>query len=160
MFTCPEVVSLVICNDFSRQRRLVAGRGRGTTRQCLVGLNSRTRRGERLGSREGKPLSMNPVSSALLCSSVRNRTHSPCEKERLRLAGEFLLSRRIFLSLTELTDLTEHFCAQFRAHEEVAPPPTPPPQGYSLYTSLFNKKSFNKRVRYKQNLRDLITKNQ
>ena len=32
--------------------------------------------------------------------------------------------------------------------------------GYSLYTSLFNKKSFNKRVRYKQNLRDLITKNQ
>ena len=35
-----------------------------------------------------------------------------------------------------------------------------PPKGYSLYTSLFNKKSFNKRVRYKQNLRDLITKNQ
>ena len=47
----------------------------------------------------------------------------------MRLAGEFLLSRRIFLSLTELTDLTEPFGAQFRAHEEVAPPPTPPPQG-------------------------------
>jgi len=31
--------------------------------------------------------------------------------------------------LTELTELTEPFCAQFRAHEEVAPPPTPPPQG-------------------------------
>lgn len=38
--------------------------------------------------------------------------------------------------------------------------PLPLPKGYSLYTSLFNKKSFNKRVRYKQNLRDLITKNQ
>ena len=36
----------------------------------------------------------------------------------------------------------------------------PPYSPYSLYTSLFNKKSFNKRVRYKQNLRDLITKNQ
>ncbi len=32
-------------------------------------------------------------------------------------------------SLTERTEFTEHFCAQFRAHEEVAPPPTPPPQG-------------------------------
>ena len=32
-------------------------------------------------------------------------------------------------SLTELTDLTDLFGAQFRAHEEVAPPPTPPPQG-------------------------------
>ena len=32
--------------------------------------------------------------------------------------------------------------------------------GYSFYTSQFNKKSFNKRVQYKQNLRVLITKNQ
>ena len=86
MFTCLEVVSLVICNDFSRQRRLFAGRGRGTTRQCLVGLNSRTRRGKRLGSREGKPLSMSPVSSVLLCYSVRNRTF-------LRIAGEVFLSQ-------------------------------------------------------------------
>ena len=54
--------------------------------------------------------------SVHLCSSVRNRTHPPCEKKRLRFAGEFLLSRRIFLSLTDLTDLTEHFCAQFRSH--------------------------------------------
>ena len=43
--------------------------------------------------------------------------------------GHFFLSLRTFLSLTELTDLTELFCAQVRAHEEVAPPPTPPPQG-------------------------------
>ena len=49
----------------------------------------------------------NTVCSVLLCKSVRNRTH-PLDKIRpMRLAGEFLLSRRIFLSLTELTDLTE-----------------------------------------------------
>ena len=32
-------------------------------------------------------------------------------------------------SLTERTEFTEHFYAQFRAHKRVAPPPTPPPQG-------------------------------
>ena len=110
MFTCLEVVSLVICNDFSRQRRLFAGRGRGTTRQCLVGLNSRTRRGKRLGSREGKPLSMSPVSSVLLCYSVRNRTF-------LRIAGEVFLSQRTFFSLTERTEFTELFGARFEPTE-------------------------------------------
>ena len=48
----------------------------------------------------------------MFCSSVfsvRNRTF-------LRVAGEFLLSQRIFLSLTELTDFTESFCVQFRTH--------------------------------------------
>ena len=30
--------------------------------------------------------------------------------------GEFFFSRRIFFSLTELTDLTDLICAQFRAH--------------------------------------------
>ena len=110
MFTCLEVVRLVICNDFSRQRRLFAGRGRGTTRQCLVGLNSRTRRGKRLGSREGKPLSMSPVSSVLLCYSVRNRTF-------LRIAGEVFLSQRTFFSLTERTEFTELFGARFEPTE-------------------------------------------
>jgi len=43
--------------------------------------------------------------------------------------GEVFLSRWIGLSLTERTEFTELFGAQFRAHEEVAPPPTPPPQG-------------------------------
>ena len=33
------------------------------------------------------------VCSVHLCSSVRNRTHPPCEKERLRFAGEFFLSQ-------------------------------------------------------------------
>ena len=32
-------------------------------------------------------------------------------------------------SLTEHTEFTEFFGAQFRAHKRVAPPPTPPPQG-------------------------------
>ena len=49
------------------------------------------------------------VCSVLLCFSVRNRTF-------LRVDGEFHLSRRIFLSLTELTDLTEPCCAQFWSH--------------------------------------------
>ena len=66
------------------------------------------------------------VCSVLLCSSVRNRKHPLDEKMSMRFAGEFFLSRRIFLSLTEHTDLTEPFCALFRTHEEVAPPPTPP----------------------------------
>ena len=39
------------------------------------------------------------------------------------------LTRWGVFSLTERTDLTERYCAQFRAHERVAPPPTPPPQG-------------------------------
>ena len=66
---------------------------KGATRQCLGGLNSRTRRGERQGSREGKPLSMNLVSSVLLCYSVRNKTH-PLDKIRLmQVAGEFFLSQ-------------------------------------------------------------------
>ena len=56
------------------------------------------------------------VSSVLLCSSVRNRTHPLDEIITTKVAGEFLLSQRVFLSLTELTDLTEHFCALFRTH--------------------------------------------
>ena len=58
----------------------------------------------------------NTVCSVLLCKSVRKSTHPLDEIRSMRLAGEFLLSRRIFLSLTELTDLTEHICAQFRTH--------------------------------------------
>ena len=64
--------------------------------------------------------------SVLLCKSVRNITHPPCEKERLRFAGEFFLSQKIFLSLivdifslTELTDLTEPFGAPFEPTERL-----------------------------------------
>ena len=64
------------------------------------------------------------MSSVLLCFSVRNRTHTLDEKMPMRLAGEFFLSRRIFLSLTELTDFTESFCVQFRTHR------TPPAYRY------------------------------
>ena len=56
------------------------------------------------------------VCSVLLCKSVRNRTHPRYEKMSMRFAGEFFLSRRIFFSLTELTDFTESFCVQFRTH--------------------------------------------
>ena len=37
----------------------------------------------------------------------------------MRLAGEFLLSRRIFLPLTELTDLTELFHPRFELTERL-----------------------------------------
>ena len=58
--------------------------------------------------------------------------HPPCEKERLRFAGEFLLSQRIFFSLTELTDFTDPFGARFEPTERLrhtenteASPPAP-----------------------------------
>ena len=56
------------------------------------------------------------VCSVLLCKSVRNGTHPLDEIITTKVAGEFLLSQRVFLSLTELTDLTEYFCALFRTH--------------------------------------------
>ena len=45
--------------------------------------------------------------------------------------GEFLLSQRVFLSLTELTDLTEHICALFRAHRT--------PSAYRVHRALLLK---------------------
>ena len=45
-------------------------------------------------------------------SSVRKRILENCR-------GEFLLSRRVFLFLTELTDITEHFGAHFDPTERL-----------------------------------------
>ena len=59
------------------------------------------------------------VCSVHLCSSVRNRTHPRYEKMSMRFAGEFFLSRRIFLSLTELTDFTELFNQRFELTERL-----------------------------------------
>ena len=59
------------------------------------------------------------VCSVLLCYSVRNRTHPLYEMIHKQLAGEVFLSRRIFLSLTELTDLTEPFCARSERTERL-----------------------------------------
>ena len=61
----------------------------------------------------------NTVCSFLLCKSVRKSTHPLDEIRSMRLAGEFLLSRRIFLSLTELTDLTELFHPRFEPTERL-----------------------------------------
>ena len=75
------------------------------------------------------------VKSVLLCSSVRNRTS-------FRVAGEFFLSRRIFLSLTERTEFTDVFGAQFRAHRRppayrehrgLTPNPSPNGEGSSMW---------------------------
>ena len=57
--------------------------------------------------------------SVLLCSSVRNRTH-PLDKIRLmQVAGEFFLSRWEGFSLTERTEFTEVFGAQFEPTERL-----------------------------------------
>ena len=74
----------------------------------------------------------NAVCSVLLCKSVRNRMHPLVEIRPIRVAGKFLLSQRVFLSLTERTEFTEHFCARFEPTEGLrhtefteASPPTP-----------------------------------
>ena len=59
----------------------------------------------------------NAVCSVLLCFSVRKRMHPLDEKISMRFAGEFFLSRRIFLSLTECTEFTEPFGAHFELTE-------------------------------------------
>ena len=71
-------------------------------------------------------------------NTLRERKNSPATCMSL------ILSRGCVLFLTDLhrrtehtafhrdiksTDITEHYCAQFRAHERVAPPPSPSPQG-------------------------------
>ena len=68
------------------------------------------------------------VCSVHLCFSVRKRTHPRYEIRPMRLAAEFVLSQRTFFSLTELTDLTEPFCALFRSHR------TPP--AYRIHRTL------------------------
>ena len=72
------------------------------------------------------------VCSGLLCKSVRKRTHPLYEMTHKQHAGEVFLSRWGGLSLTELTELTEPFCAQFRAHR------TPP--AYRVHRALLLKK--------------------
>ena len=74
----------------------------------------------------------NAVCSVHLCFSVRKRTHPLDEIITTKVAGEFLLSQRVFLSLTELTDLTELIHQRFDPTERLrhtefteASPPTP-----------------------------------
>ena len=71
------------------------------------------------------------VCSVLLCNSVRKRTHPLYEMTHKQLAGEYYLSRRTFLSLTELTDLTEPICALFRSHRR--------PSAYRIHRTLLLK---------------------
>ena len=74
------------------------------------------------------------VCSVLLCSSVRNRKHPLDEKMSMSFAGEFYLSRRIFLSLTELTDLTESFAHCFELMRRwPLPQPLPRREGRNMW---------------------------
>ena len=84
----------------------------------------------------------NAVCSVILCYSVRNRTHPLDEIMPMRFAGESFLSQRTFLSLTDLTDLTELFCALFRTHRRpsayrehggLTPNPSPNGEGSSMW---------------------------
>ena len=45
--------------------------------------------------------------------------HPLVEIRPMRVAGKFLLSQRVFLSLTERTEFTEHFCAHFEPTERL-----------------------------------------
>ena len=73
----------------------------------------------------------NAVCSVHLCFSVRESTHPLDEIRTMKVAGEFFLSRRVFFSLTERTEFTEHYCAQFRAHRR--------PPAYRVHRALLLK---------------------
>ena len=64
------------------------------------------------------------VCSVLLCNSVRKRTHPLDAIRPMRLAAEFF-------SLTERTEFTEHFGAQFRTHRR--------PSAYRVHRALLPK---------------------
>ena len=61
----------------------------------------------------------NAVCSVHLCFSVRNRTHPLYEMTHKQLAGEVFPSQRVYLFLTELTDITEPFGAPFELTERL-----------------------------------------
>ena len=81
------------------------------------------------------------VKSVLLCFSVRNRTLPLYDTTHKQHAGEVYLSRWGVLSLTEHTEFTELFGAQFRAHRTppayrehrgLTPSPSPNGEGSSM----------------------------
>ena len=59
------------------------------------------------------------VCSVLLCSSVRNRKHPLYDTTHKQHVGKFFLSRWEGFSLTERTELTEHFGAHFEPTERL-----------------------------------------
>ena len=109
IFACLVVVSLMMCNDFSRQGRLVAWRGRGL-RGSVSEVWTAGHGGVKGRGRGRANLSLWALCVLLICVL--------CEKKNV-----FEIRWGVF-SLTELTDLTEHICAQFRTHR------TPPAYRY------------------------------
>ena len=59
------------------------------------------------------------VCSVHLCYSVRNRKHPLYDTTHKQHVGEFYLSRWRVFSLTERTELTEHFGAYFEPTERL-----------------------------------------
>ena len=100
IFACLVVVSLMICNDFSRQGRLVAWRGRGL-RGSVSEVWTAGHGGVKGRGRGRANLSLWALCVLLICVL--------CEKKNV-----FEIRWGVF-SLTELTDLTEPFYAKFNS---------------------------------------------
>ena len=100
IFACLVVVSLIMCNDFSRQGRLVAWRGRGL-RGSVSEVWTAGHGGVKGRGRGRANLSLWALCVLLICVL--------CEKKNV-----FEIRWGVF-SLTELTDLTEPFCAKFNS---------------------------------------------
>ena len=103
IFACLVVVSLMMCNDFSRQGRLVAWRGRGL-RGSVSEVWTAGHGGVKGRGRGRANLSLWALCVLLICVL--------CEKKNV-----FEIRWGVF-SLTELTDLTEHFAHSFELIRE------------------------------------------
>ena len=122
IFACLVVVSLMMCNDFSRQGRLVAWRGRGL-RGSVSEVWTAGHGGVKGRGRGRANLSLWALCVLLICVL--------CEKKNV-----FEIRWGVF-SLTELTDLTEPFAHSFELIREW-PLPQPLPRRATLSTHLFN----------------------
>ena len=119
IFACLVVVSLMMCNDFSRQGRLVAWRGRGL-RGSVSEVWTAGHGGVNGRGRGRANLSLWALCVLLICVL--------CEKKNV-----FEIRWGVF-SLTELTDLTEHFAHSFELIREwPLPQPLPRREGRDMW---------------------------
>ena len=119
IFACLVVVSLMMCNDFSRQGRLVAWRGRGL-RGSVSEVWAAGHGGMKGRGRGRANLSLWALCVLLICVL--------CEKKNV-----FEIRWGVF-SLTELTDLTEHFAHNFNLIREwPLPQPLPRREGRDMW---------------------------
>ena len=119
IFACLVVVSLIMCNDFSRQGRIVAWRGRGL-RGSVSEVWTAGHGGVNGRGRGRANLSLWALCVLLICVL--------CEKKNV-----FEIRWGVF-SLTELTDLTEHFAHSFNLIRDwPLPQPLPRREGRNMW---------------------------